>query len=173
MTRIRFLGLEEGVRRFDDLGSSRVRDGRGYLLLPLPASSAESEASDSWNAFLALLSYSGVDELHPAQQDAWWVLACESSVQNGGHDAFFEQYPGPGAASTIKALHALGARVHADVLTTAAARIAAGEASGDGPYGLEDLDAAFAAASPGLVETLEQYFRARRSDFVRATSAER
>jgi len=164
-------GLDEALRRFDELGSTRVQDSRGYLLVPLPPASPEGDASIIWNAFVALLSYSGVDELHPAQQPAWWVLAYESEVNNGGHHAFLEQYAGSGADSTIKALQTLGAHIQADLLTAAVARRTATTHVGDEtPSGFEDLDAAFAAASPRLVDTLEKHLLAHVSDFILVTS---
>jgi hypothetical protein len=119
---------------------------------------------------VALLSHSGVDERHPAQRHAWWVLAYESEVQNSGHDAFLE-HVGEGAGSTIKALYALGARVHADVLAEAIARRMGTDARGQDAPDLADFDAAYAAVSPTLADTLERYFREHQGDFVLAASA--
>jgi len=164
-------GLDEAVRRFEGLAAARVRDSRGYLRVPLPAASSEADASVVWNAFVALLSCSGVDELHPAQQAAWWALAYDSEVNNGGHDAFFEQYAGTGAESTIKALQALGALIQANILTAAVARrTTTNRAEGKGSLGFDDLDAAFGAASPTLVDTLEKHLLAHRGDFILLSS---
>jgi len=164
-------GLDEAVRRFEGLAAARVRDSRGYLRVPLPAASSEADASVVWNAFVALLSCSGVDELHPAQQAAWWALAYESEVNNGGHDAFFEQYARTGAESTIKALQALGALIQANILTAAVARrTTTNGAEGKGSLGFDDLDAAFGAASPTLVDTLEKHLLAHRGDFILLSS---
>lgn len=159
-------GLDEAVRRFEELGAARVRDSRGYLLVPFPAA-PPADAALVWNAFVALLSYSGVDELHPAQQAAWWALAYDSEVNNGGHDAFFEQYAGAGAESTIKALQALGALIQVNILTAAVARrTTMTRAEGKGSLGFDDLDAAFGAVSPTLIDTLEKHLLAHRGDFI-------
>jgi hypothetical protein len=159
-------GLDEAVRRFQELGSARVRDSRGYLLVRLPPAASLSDTSVVWNAFVALLSYSDVDELHPAQQPAWWVLAYESEVNNGGHDAFLEQYAGVGANATITALQSLGAPIQAAVLTAAVARSTATQPDDQEARGFDDLDAAFGAASPSLVDRLEKHLLAHSSDFI-------
>ncbi len=156
-------GLGEAVRAFAALGSSRIRDRRGYLVVPVSAVAAQAEPWLQWNAFAALLSHSTVDELHPSQADAWWVFAYDSEVPSGGHGAFFEQYGLAAAEPGATALRALGAEGHADLLRAAAQRVR------DSREDLADLDAAFEVATPSLTAVLERYLVEHLNDFVVVT----
>ncbi len=157
-------GVAKAVEEFAALGAARSRDARGYLLVRWPASSAT--ATNVWNAFVALVSYSGVDELHPAQRDAWWVLTYETEVQSGGHAGFLDRHSGADAERAIDALRALGAAAHAELLQAAVARAADAGSGREQRQDLGDLDRAFAAVSPGLVEVLERLLRDHARDFV-------
>ena len=154
--------LEKAIREFDELGSSRVRDDRGYLVVRVPR--PPIDATMLWNAFVALVSYATVDELHPAQADAWWAFAYESAVQSGGHAAFLDQYPDSDAA--IAALRALGATAHAVLLETARARMREAKLRDQRHVDLVDLDQAAGDLSPTVTEVLERLLQQRSRDFV-------
>jgi len=152
--------LDDAIRQFDELGSSRRRDDRGYVVVRVhdPA-----DPVVLWNAFVALLSHSAADELHPAQADAWWAFRYESCVQNGGHELFLDQYAASGGEAAVKALRALGAEAQAGLLRTALSR--SGEPSQD-TRDFGDLDAAFGVASPTIAKILEGVLAQRLGDFV-------
>ena len=124
-----------------------------------------------WNAFIDLLAIEAYGDLSPDQRKAHLVFWYDSEVQNGGHGQYFENRGVNRLAETVAALKDLDLACQADVLSRAAAALAASEPGADWadtlPDGLTDeLDAAFHRCMPTVTEALEQHLARHTAEYV-------
>jgi hypothetical protein len=160
--------LANAVDDFEALGARRIRQANGCLVVRLPAAELEQKPWLRWNAFVALLSYSALEELHPEQHAAWHAHQYDSDVQGGGHAVFLNRQAGAALDDTVGALAAVGAPGHAERLRQAVELWRRGGATDDQ---LAIWDAAFANAQPPLSEVLEAYLASHADHFVATTLA--
>jgi hypothetical protein len=132
----------------------------------------DSNPHAEWNAFIDLLAVEDYEDLDTQQRQAHLIFWYESEVQNGGHFQYFENRGTQLVPETIDALVAFCAEEHANVLRQAhslASKHHWGEISSveefvedalESEFG--DLDMAFHACNPTVLEVLARHLKANR-----------
>jgi hypothetical protein len=129
-----------------------------------------------WNKFVDLLARSEYEDLSDVQRPPYLTFWYESEVQNGGHLQFFLNRPAFQLDLTIEALRILEADGYFHIFRDALERWRS--RSGLTPRLIhraaiaeefEDLDSAFYAVQPTLIERLERYLDANQSSFILLT----
>jgi hypothetical protein len=157
--------IRRGVAEFEALGARRKVDTRGFLVVELPGT---ADPSALWNAFVALLSHSGIEDLHPSQRPAALAFDYDSDIHNGGHELFLDSHDDSTVGATVVALRDLGAAPQAELLQVAASCRTSGVGS---PAALADIDAVVGDISPSVRELLERLLRQRPNDYVVSASS--
>lgn len=130
-----------------------------------------SEPQLVWNAFVDVLAMEDYADLSPPQRKAHLAFWYESEVQNGGHGQYFENRGTHQLAETMAALTDLGLAGHARVLARAAGVLPAMDPQSgweeivDDGF-IEELDDAFHACEPTILEGLERHLAAHRDEYI-------
>ena len=124
-----------------------------------------------WNAFVDLLAKEDYADLSPLQRRAHLVFWYESEVQNGGHGQYFENRGVERVEETIDALKDLGLTCQAGVLSGAAAALSQTPRDTDWAEVLDesfvdDLDRAFYACTPSVIEALQEHLARYSTEYV-------
>jgi hypothetical protein len=127
-----------------------------------------------WNAFIDLISIEDYANLSPLQRKAHLAFWYEDEVQNGGHGQYFENRGTKQLGETVAALTDLGLSCHAGVLSRAVTALPALDPQSDWESVveegfIEELDKAFNACTPTIIEALEQHLAANRDEYVEIT----
>ncbi|MBN1545507.1 MAG: DUF4375 domain-containing protein [Syntrophaceae bacterium] len=130
---------------------------------------------ERWNAMNHLLAMSRLEELTPIQRKAHLAYWYESEVRNGGHWQYFCNKAAHDQNEVIEALHEIGAKKQAEILTQALARLPEDIhrpetveefIAGYDEVEMTDLDFALDECSKKIMDYLEDYLDRYESEFI-------
>src|SRR5262249_40280302 len=134
---------------------------------------AAREPHQIWNAFVELLTEEENADLSPRQRTAYLPFWYDAEGQNGGHGQYFENQGLEGLGETVEALRTLGLKAEADRRGGAGAALPRrGKREWEDVLGedfIEELDEAFEACEPSVIDALQRHLEAHRAEYVDVT----